>query len=169
MADHPGQPHPPTFSWNVGIVMHVLKSDLALRELEHVQVDGPGIAYLFFYDKQGHQGLGQDAAHAVQTHMEEAFSEWISCSAHFTISLLPLMEAWQSLVAASNCQRLRGWAENPAHNMPVAAARESDSLSQLVGSAPQQVGRASGVEEVTKARLTTHTRAAQPCRRPLKS
>ena len=77
------------------MVMHVLESDPVLRELEHVQVDGPGIAYLFFYDKQGHWGLGQDATHAVQTQMEEAFSEWISHSAHFTVSLLPLMEAWQ--------------------------------------------------------------------------
>ena len=77
------------------MVMHVLKSDPVLRELEHVQVDGPGIAYLFFYNKQGHRGLGQDAAHAVQTHVEEAFSKWISHSVHFTISLLPLMEAWQ--------------------------------------------------------------------------
>ena len=50
--------------------------------------------------------------------------------------------------------------ENPAHNMPVAAARESDCLSQLVGSAPQQVGRASGAEEVTEARLTNHTGAS---------
>ena len=65
MADHPGWPHPPTFSWNVGMVMHVLKSDLVLRELEHVQVDGPGTAYLFFYDKQGHQGLSQDTTHAI--------------------------------------------------------------------------------------------------------
>ena len=48
MADHPGQPHPPTFSWNAGMVMHVLKSDPVLRELEHVQVDGLGTAYLFF-------------------------------------------------------------------------------------------------------------------------
>ena len=95
MADRPGQPHPPTFSWNAGMVMHVLKSDLVLRELEHVLVDGPGIAYLFFYDKQGHQGLGQDATDVVQTHVEEAFSEWISCSVHFTISLFPLMEVWQ--------------------------------------------------------------------------
>ena len=75
IADRPGRPHPPTFSWNVGMVMHVLKSDPVLRELEHVQVDGPGIAYLLFYDKQGHWGLGQDAADAVQTHMEEVFSE----------------------------------------------------------------------------------------------
>ena len=51
MADHPGQPCPPAFSWNMGMVMHILKSDPVLWELEHVQVDGPGIAYLFFYDK----------------------------------------------------------------------------------------------------------------------
>ena len=94
MADHPGWPHPPHFLGNAGMVMHILKSDLVLRELEYVQVDGPGTAYLFFYDKQGHQGLGQDATHAVQTHVEEAFSEWISRSAHFTISLFPLMEVW---------------------------------------------------------------------------
>ena len=93
MADHPGQPHPPAFSWNAGMVMHVLKSDPVLRELKHVQVDGPGTAYLFFYDKQGHWGLEQDTADAVQTHMEEAFLEWILCSAHFNISLFPLMEA----------------------------------------------------------------------------
>ena len=71
------------------MVMRILMSDLVFQELEHVQVDGPGTAYLFFYDKQGHWGLGQDAADAVQTHVEEAFLEWISCSAHFNISLLP--------------------------------------------------------------------------------
>ena len=168
MADHPGRPHPPTFSWNTGMVMHVLKSDLVLRELEHVQVDGLGIAYLFFYNKQGHWGLGQDAADAVWTHVGEAFSEWISHSAHFTISLFPLMEAWQGSVAASHRQRLRGRVENPVHNTPVVAARESDSSSQLVGSAPQQAGRASGVGEVTKARLTTCTGAARQRGRPLK-
>ena len=53
--------------------------------------------------------------------------------------------------------------------MPVVAARGSDSSSQLVGSAPQQVRRASGVKEVTEARLTTHTGAAQLRGRPLKS
>ena len=34
MANHPGWPHPPTFSWNAGMVMHILKSDPVLRELE---------------------------------------------------------------------------------------------------------------------------------------
>ena len=169
MADRPGRPCPPAFSWNTGMVMHIPKSDPVLRKLEHVQVDGPGIVYLFFYDKQGRQGLGQDAAHAVQTYVEEAFAEWISCSAHFTASLLQLMEAWWHSVMASDHQRLRGQVDNPAHNMSVAAARESDSLGQLVGSAPQQVGRASGVEEVTEARLTTCTRAMRLCGRPPKS
>ena len=43
MADCPGWPHPPVFSWNVGMVIHVLKSDPVLRELEHMQVDGRGL------------------------------------------------------------------------------------------------------------------------------
>ena len=69
MADRPGWPHPPVFSWNAGMVMHILKSDPVLRELEHMQVDGPGIAYLFFYDKQGHRGLGQDTTYAIRAHI----------------------------------------------------------------------------------------------------
>ena len=157
MADHPGRPRPPTFSWNAGMVMHVLKSDPIIWELKHVQVDGPGTAYLFFYDKQGHWGLEQDAMDAVQTRVEEAFSEWILHSAHFNISLLPLMEAWWQSVAASNCRRLRSWAKNPAHNAPVGVLWESDSSSQLVGSAPQQYGRTSGMGERTEARLVTRT------------
>ena len=95
MADCHGWSHPPVFSWNAGMVMHILKSDPVLRELEHVQVDGPGTAYLFFYDKQSHHGLGQGTACAILAHVEEAFSGWILHSAHFSISLLPLMEAWQ--------------------------------------------------------------------------
>ena len=136
--------------------MHILKSDPVLRELEHVQVDSLGTAYLFFYDKQGHWGLRQDATHAIRTHLEEAFSEWILHAAHFTISLFPLMEGWWRAVAASDCRRLRGQAENPVHNIPVMNAGESDSSGQLVGGAPQQAGRASGVEEVAEARLTSH-------------
>ena len=30
MADRPGRPNPPTFSWNAGMVMHILKSDPVL-------------------------------------------------------------------------------------------------------------------------------------------
>ena len=127
MADHPGQPHSPTFSWNMGMVMHVLKSDPVLRELKHVQVDGPGTAYLFFYDKQGHWGSGQDTVFSIQAHVEEAFSGWISCSSHFTISLLPLVKAWQQAVAASDHRRLRSQDENPDPSIPVVTAEESDS------------------------------------------
>ena len=89
-------PHSP------GMVMHVLKGDPVLRQLEHVQVDGPGTAYLFFYDKQGCPGLGQDTVYVIQAYAEEAFSEWILHSSHFAFSLLPLVEAWQQAVAASD-------------------------------------------------------------------
>ena len=57
------------------MVLYVLKGDPALRDLEHVQVDGPGMAYLFFYDKQGCRGLKCDAAEALWIHVAEAFSE----------------------------------------------------------------------------------------------
>ena len=158
MADCPGQPVLPHSPGTWAMVMHILKSNPVLRELEHVQVDSLGTAYLFFYDKQGRWGLRQDTGYAIQNHMEEAFSEWISCSAHFTISLFPLMEAWRRAVAASDRQRLRDRAENPVHNIPVVNAGESYS-DQLVGSAPQQAGRASTVEEVAEASLTSHTGA----------
>ena len=50
MADCPGRPHPPAFLWNTSMVMHVLKNDPTLRDLEYVQVDNPGTTYLFFLD-----------------------------------------------------------------------------------------------------------------------
>ena len=169
MADHPGQPHPPTFSWNAGMVMHVLKNDPILRELEHMQVDSLGTAYLFFYDKQGHHGLGQDTVYVIWAHVEEAFSEWILCSAHFAISLLPLVEAWQWAVATSDCRRLRGQAENPAPRIPVVTTGESDSSVQLMGSTPQQAGRSTTVEETADARSAAHAGTACQCRQPPKS
>ena len=92
MADQPRHPRPPTFSWNAGMVLHVLKGDPMLRDLEHVRVDGPGTAYLFFYDKQGHRGLKQDVTENLRTHVAQAFSKWISQSAHFVVILLPLVE-----------------------------------------------------------------------------
>ena len=152
MADCPGRLCPPMFSWNAGMVMQVLKNDPVLSELKHMQVDDRGTAYLFFYDKQGHHGLGQDTAYAIWAHVEEAFSEWISCSAHFTISLLPLVEAWWCAVAVPDHRRLRGRAENPAHRIPVVTMGESNSLVQLVGSTPQQAGRSTTVEEMASMR-----------------
>ena len=143
MADCPGRPRPPTFSWNAGMVMHILKNDPVIRKLEHMQLDGLGTAYLFFYDKQSCSGLSQDTVYATQAHMEEAFSEWISHSAHFAISLLPLVEAWWQAVATSDHQRLRGWAENATLRIPVVTMGESDSSVQLVewgGVHPRKLG-----------------------------
>ena len=113
MDDHPRHPRPPTFSWNVGMVLHVLKGDPTLRDLEHVQVDSPSMAYLFFYDKQGHRGLKYDATQALQMYVAEVFSEWISCSAHFVIVPLLLAEGWQRAMAASDRCHQRSRAEYP--------------------------------------------------------
>ena len=33
MADQPGHLHPPVFSWNAGMVLHILKGDPTLRDL----------------------------------------------------------------------------------------------------------------------------------------
>ena len=38
VADCPGHPHPPTFSWNAGMVQHVLKSDPTLRTWDGLPV-----------------------------------------------------------------------------------------------------------------------------------
>ena len=75
MADHPGCPHPPAFLWNAGMVMHVLKNDPTLRDLEYVQVDNPGTAYLFFLDKQCHHGLPAEVAETLGAYLPGAFSK----------------------------------------------------------------------------------------------
>ena len=135
IADRFKRPCPPAFSWNMGMVMHILKGDPTLRDLEHVQVDGPGMAYLFFFDKQGCRGLKDEAAQALRTHVAEAFSEWISCSAHFAIIPLPLTDGWHRAVAASERHRRRSRAEYQNPPMQNLIFSESDSTLQLVGSA----------------------------------
>ena len=62
---------------------HTLKSNPALRDLEHMQADGPGLAYLFFYDRHGYRGLSKEEALAMRSHIADAFAEWIGRSAHF--------------------------------------------------------------------------------------
>ena len=93
MADQPQHLCPLTFSWNMGVVLHILKADPTLRDLEHVQMDSLRTAYLFFYDKQGYMGLKQDAAETLQTHVTEAFSEWSTptapCPTWFLVSQSP--------------------------------------------------------------------------------
>ena len=46
MVDRLGRPQPPAYSWNGGLVRHTLKNDPAMGDLKHVEVDGPGRAYL---------------------------------------------------------------------------------------------------------------------------
>ena len=106
IVDWPGQPCPPPFLWNAGMVLHVLKNNPALRELEHVQVDGPRTVYLFFYDRHGCHGLSKEAALAICFHLADTFSEWIGWSAHFEVLLLLLDEGCHHTAAAQDrCQQ----------------------------------------------------------------
>ena len=153
MADHPGCPCPPAFSWNAGMVLHILKGDLTLRDLEHVQVDGPSMVYLFFYDKQDCRGLKCDAAQTLQTHVVEAFSEWISHSALFVVIPLPLVEGWRWTMATLDRCHQRFRAEYPDCPVPNLIFRESDSMPPLVGSAPPSAAQMGQAEETGVATL----------------
>ena len=92
MADRPGRPQPLAYSWNGGLVQHALKNDPAMRDLEHVQADGPGIAYLFFHDWHGYCDLSKEEALAMHSHIADAFAEWIGRSVDFDVVPL-LLEA----------------------------------------------------------------------------
>ena len=137
MVDWPGWPHPLAFSWNAGMVLHVLKSDPALRELEHIQVNGPGLVYLFFYDRHGHHGLTKAAALAIHSHLADTFVEWIGRSAHFEVVPLLLEKGCLHVTAAQDSHRQCIWTQEQP-NLPVHAAgiASSGSSLQLVGRAP---------------------------------
>ena len=168
MADCPGHPHLPTFSWNVGMVLHVLKGDPTLRDLEHVWVDGPGTVYLFFYDKQGCRGLMGDATQALQMHVVEVFSEWIFHSAHFVIIPLLLVEGWWQAMAASDRHCHRSRAEYPDHPVPHLISSESDFTPPLVGSTPPSAAWMGQAEE-TGGGHTPRVSTSQPRGRPPKT
>ena len=164
MANHPGHPCPTAFSWNMGMVMHVLKSDPTLLGLKHVQVDGPGTAYLFFFNKQGHRGLSLKAAQAMRTQVGDTFTEWISCAAHFAVNPLPLVEGWcHALMALEWCRhQLR--TKFQCQVIPCLATSEWDSTPQLVGSASPSAmrvgpaGEAGGVCGTSTAPTRPHGR-----------
>ena len=118
------------------MVLYVLKNDPTLRDLEHIQVDVPWMAYLFFFNKKGHQGLTFDATQAMRVHMGEAFGEQIFHAAHFTVNPLPLVEGWCHAVAVSEWCRHWSQAEYQGHPVLNLATSESDSTLPLVGSAP---------------------------------
>ena len=89
MADRPGRLRPPAYSWNGGLVWHTLKNYPAMGDLKHVEVDGPGWAYLFFYDWHGYRGLPKEEALAMRSYIADVFAEWIGRSAHFDV--VPLL------------------------------------------------------------------------------
>ena len=136
MVDRPGHPCPPAFSWNASMVMHILKNDPTLRDLEYVQVDNPGTTYLLFLDKQCQCGLPAGVAEMLGAYLLGAFSEWISCSAHFATIAIPLAEGrCLASVATNRChQRLRTDSQGPVLGAPF--SRESDVGPVLVGSTP---------------------------------
>ena len=170
MADYLGHPHPPVFLWNVAMVMHILNSDPMLRDLEHVQVGGPGMAYLFFFDKQGRHSLMHEAIWAMQAHVGEAFAEWISHSAQFAVNPLPLAEGLCCMVVASDRHRHQLWADCPGPVIPTLASTESNSALQLVGSAPPSTTRLGSTEDNggnKSARSTTARLWGRPPKVPL--
>ena len=147
MVDRSGRPHPPAFLWNASMVMHILKNDPTLRDLEYVQVDNPGTTYLFFLDKQCHRGLSAEVAERLGAYLPGAFSEWILCSAHFVAITIPLTEGRRLASAVTNrCrQRLRTDPQGPTLGAPFSS--ESDVGPVLVGSAPPTpVGRERGAK-----------------------
>ena len=134
MVDQPRRPHPPAFSWNGGMVQHVLKSDLDLRELEHVQVNSPGLAFLF-YDRHGHCSLTKEAALAICLHLADTFAEWIGRSTHLNVVPL-LLEGCQCMMASQERCRQHIWTqEQPSLPIHVTGSASSSS-SQLVGGVP---------------------------------
>ena len=124
-------------------MQHVLKSDLALRELEHIQVDSPGLVYLFFYDRHGCHGLMKEVALAICSHMVDAFAEWIGRSTHFNAVPLLLEEGHQCMTAAQErCRQCIQTQEQPSLPIHVTGSGSSGS-SQLVGRVPPS-SRSSG-------------------------
>ena len=147
MVDHQGCLCPPAFSWNAGMVMHVLKNDPTLRHLEYVQIDNPCTDNLFFLDKQCHCGLSAKGVETLGAYLPGAFSKWISHSAHFVAITIPLTEGKHLASAATNrCRhRLRTDPQGPVLGAPFSS--ESDVGPVLVGSTPPTpVGRERGAE-----------------------
>ena len=91
-----------------------------------------------------------------------AFSEWISCSAHFAAVTIPLAEGrcLASVAANRRCQRLRMDPQGPVLGAPFSS--ESDVGPVLVGSTPPTPVRGAEGEKVPA------TQASRPRGRPPK-
>ena len=146
-------------------MQHALKNDPAMGDLKHVEVDGPGQAYLFFYDRQGYRGLPKDEALAMHSHIADAFAEWIRRSAHFeTVPLLLEVGQQHAMVMQERRrQRIRPL-EEPV--LPVQANESTSSgSSQLMGGIPTLPEAQEGATELE----TPCTNAARPRRRQVKT
>ena len=136
MVDWPGRPHPPAFLWNGGMVQHVLRGDPTLKDLEHVQVDDPGLVYLFFDNWHRYCSLSKEEALAMHSHIADAFAKWIGRSTHFDVVPLLLEAGWQSVTAVQKrCRQCIQPLEQPALPVHVSESTGSGS-SQLVGGVP---------------------------------
>ena len=137
MADWPGRLCPPFYWWSTGMVVHVLKTDPVLRELEYVQVEAPGTMYLFFYDRHGCRGLMQNAVEMVCIHIADSLMEWIGWSAHFNADPIQFEEGQHLAMVAQErhrqCSRIQDIPNQPAH---LVRETSSGSSLQLVGRAP---------------------------------
>ena len=141
------------------MVLHVLKNDLALRELEHIQVDGPGVVYSFFYDRHRCYSITKEATLAIRSHLVDTFVEWIGRSIHFKVVPLLLDEGERCATAVQGRCRQRIWTQDQP-NLPVhaAGAARSGSSLQLVGRAPpipedQDGGTDQGMPRTSMGRL----------------
>ena len=148
-------------------MQHVLKIDPALRELEHVQVDSPGLVYLFIYDRHGHRGLMKEVALTMHSHIADAFAEWIGRSTHLDAVLLLLEEGHQHMMAAQErCRQCIQPQEQPT--LPIHLTRSGSSgSSQLVGGVPPVPEAQEGAVEqetprVNVARLHRHQTKTRP-------
>ena len=78
-----------------------------MGDLKHVEVDGPGWAYLFFYDRHRYRSLTKEEALAMRSHITDVFAEWIGRSAHFDAVPLSLEAGRQCTGAAQERRRQR--------------------------------------------------------------
>ena len=147
------------------MVQHVLKSDPALRELEHIQVNSPVLAYLFFYNRHGHGGLTKEAALATCSHLADTFAEWIGRSAHFEVVPLLLEEGhWCMTAAQEICRQCIQTQEQPSLPIHVAGSASSGSLQHLVDRVSSIPEGQEGAAEQEMLRVSM----GRPCRCPTK-
>ena len=86
--------------------------------------------------QKGHQGLIHKATQAMRADVEEAFTEWISCSVHFVVNPIPIVDGWHHAVMASEWCRHQSWTEFQGQPVSNLASSKSDSTLLLVRSAP---------------------------------